>query len=756
MNHDAESTPQVSVLQEAETDPGGDRSRDYKQQLRIGDFQVDPGALMVQSVDGAVRLKPKAMAVLLELARQPGITVSRDELLDRVWENTYITPGVVGHAITALRRAFGDPLEQPAYIETIPRIGYRLIAPVEWIGAGLAPEGHIDPSASTPPGHAPVTASGSQQAGVAAARKYHRSAAWIAASAVAIVAIAIAAWWWWTRPLPGNQALKVADIRRLTFATGSENNPRLNSGGDWLVYALTARLGAKPELFLQSSYGTEAIALAQGDHAERPTWSPQGRRVAYAWREGARCELRIASIDDKSRQTVAPCPGDSLVYLDWNPADERVIAYTALQPGQAGGARLQLLRDQGGWHPIALDYERNAGTIDLFPRFSPDGRRIAFRRGSNPTSDIYLISAAGGPIVRVTTVRASIAGFDWLPDGSGLVFASDHEGRQELYTVNLADHAVASLGLVDASSPDIAAREWRMTYQMEDWRSALTEIPLQAGAQPRLLAPSSGRDQAATLSPDGRRAVFVSDRDGSSQLWSLDRASGKTERLTEHAGVRVDLPMISPDGQRILYVTRARGRHELWEYRFRGETRRRISAIPAALRNAVYASDGRSLWYVAWQGTRWTLFRCERRSADITCEGSPTTLPALRVERTRLDGVDVLVLASSLPSGGLEIVAENDLRPLHKVGMPPSDKWIVVDDAVWSLRDVDSTDADGITLYSTSLRDGKTRSLATFPGLRPLGLSSFQATPDRKALVLPTLTANSTDVGFARLVPATR
>lgn len=382
-------------------------------------------------------------------------------------------------------------------------------------------------------------------------------------------------------------------------------------------------------------------------------------------------------------------------------------------------------------------------------------QRIAFRRGSNPSSDIYLVSVDGGPVERLTEIRANITGFDWLPDSSGLVFASDHEGRQELYSVALADGTVTPLGLVDASSPDIAAHAWRMSFQMEDWRSTLTEVPLRAGTKPKALAPSSGRDQAAALSPDERRVVFVSDRDGSSQLWSLDRASGKTERLTDHPEVRIDMPTISPDGQRVLYATRSRGHHELWEYRFRDEARRRVAAISMSLRNAIYAGDGRSLWYVAWQGKRWALYRCERDSADKACNGKETSLSALRVERSRLAGVDVLVLASTVTAGGLEIVTEHGLHPLREVGLPPNDRWAVVDDAVWSLHATDDPDDGAIALNSTSLLDGTTRELARLSGLRPLGLTPFQATPDRKGLVLPTVTANSTDVGFARLVKPT-
>jgi Tol biopolymer transport system component len=572
-------------------------------------------------------------------------------------------------------------------------------------------------------------------------------------TALAVTGLAtLLALWWRDRHAPASPLLAIADVRRVTFATGLEVNPRLNAGGDWLVYTGAATLGAKPQLFLQSSYGTQARALAPGDHAERPAWSPEGRRVAYVWQEGHQCEIRIVNIDDGSRQTALRCAADSLIYLDWNPTDAGILAYTAVEPGQMGGVRVQLLSDDGGWRPKALAYERTTDNLDLYPRFSPDGRMIAFRRGANPNSDIYLMSVTGGRITRLTEVRARINGFDWLPDGSGLVLDSDHEGRQELYSVLLSDRVLRSTGLVDATAPDVAARDWHVTYQMENWQSSLAELPLRDGARPRLLAPSSGRDRAAALSPNGRRIVFVSDRDGSTQLWSLDIASGHTERLTRHENASLDLPVISPDGQRVLYIVRSRGRHELWEYRFDDESRQRLEENPASLRNAVYAADGQSIWYVAWQGTRWALFGCERRPGVIACVGKETPLSAWRVERTRMDGADVLLLASPhRPRRELEIVAEAGLRSLKKLRMPASDAWTVVDDTIWYLRGAGTDSADIPSLRAFSLTDGTDRTLATFPGLRPLGYTPFLVTPDRAHVILPTITENSTDIAFARI-----
>ena len=68
--------------------------------------------------------------LLRDLAQHPGETVSIDELLDRVWAGVVVTPDSVYQAVATLRRLLGDDPKQPRYIATVPRLGYRLIAPV--------------------------------------------------------------------------------------------------------------------------------------------------------------------------------------------------------------------------------------------------------------------------------------------------------------------------------------------------------------------------------------------------------------------------------------------------------------------------------------------------------------------------------------------------------------------------------------------------------------------------------------------------
>lgn len=99
--------------------------------LRIGAWRVDPLACeMARAGEESVRVEARTMRLLLHLASRAGEVVSIDELLDRVWTGVIVTPDSVYQAITSLRRQLGDDPKRPAYIATVPRLGYRLIAAI--------------------------------------------------------------------------------------------------------------------------------------------------------------------------------------------------------------------------------------------------------------------------------------------------------------------------------------------------------------------------------------------------------------------------------------------------------------------------------------------------------------------------------------------------------------------------------------------------------------------------------------------------
>ncbi len=108
--------------------------------LRIGDWLVNPLSGDLSRGEERVRLEARTMRLLLCLAERPGEVVSIDTLLSQVWSGVVVTPDSVYQAVAGLRRLLGDDAKQPAYIVTVPRLGYRLVAPVETqIGASAAP-----------------------------------------------------------------------------------------------------------------------------------------------------------------------------------------------------------------------------------------------------------------------------------------------------------------------------------------------------------------------------------------------------------------------------------------------------------------------------------------------------------------------------------------------------------------------------------------------------------------------------------------
>jgi TolB-like protein/DNA-binding winged helix-turn-helix (wHTH) protein len=107
--------------------------------LKIGDWHVDPTVGQISRKGESVRLEARTIRLLLCLAGRPGEVVSVDRLLDEVWSGVVVTPDSVYQAVTSLRRLFRDDAKQPNYIETVPRLGYRLVAPVgPWVDEAAA------------------------------------------------------------------------------------------------------------------------------------------------------------------------------------------------------------------------------------------------------------------------------------------------------------------------------------------------------------------------------------------------------------------------------------------------------------------------------------------------------------------------------------------------------------------------------------------------------------------------------------------
>ena len=103
--------------------------------IRFGPFALDPTSRELRKRGSLVKLQPQQLAVLLLLAERAGQIVSREEIHQHIWGNdTFVDfERGINFSINQIRAAFGDDADKPRYIETIPRRGYRFIAPLRTV-----------------------------------------------------------------------------------------------------------------------------------------------------------------------------------------------------------------------------------------------------------------------------------------------------------------------------------------------------------------------------------------------------------------------------------------------------------------------------------------------------------------------------------------------------------------------------------------------------------------------------------------------
>ncbi len=110
--------------------------------FRVGTWLVQPGLNTISQNGTTRQLEPKAIEVLVCLAQHPGETLPKEQLLKTVWPDTFVSDDVLVRSVSEIRRAFEDDARESKFIQTIPKRGYRLVAPIEPVNghSGLVAE----------------------------------------------------------------------------------------------------------------------------------------------------------------------------------------------------------------------------------------------------------------------------------------------------------------------------------------------------------------------------------------------------------------------------------------------------------------------------------------------------------------------------------------------------------------------------------------------------------------------------------------
>ncbi len=203
---------------------------------------------------------------------------------------------------------------------------------------------------------------------------------------------------------------------------------------------------------------------------------------------------------------------------------------------------------------------------DLNPRFSPDGKTIAFSSDREGGLDVYLIPGAGGDLKRLTQHSADDTVLGWSPDGKAVLFASQRgeDFMGKLYTVSVdggaSKNAGPDMGTAGTFSPDgtklainrKAQSYWRKYYRGA-YQSDVTVMDL-ASKTFKDLTEFDGMDSWPMWANDGR-IYFVSDRDPNAQsnLWYVPESGGDAVKVTDFKDGDVRFPSISSDGKTVVF-----------------------------------------------------------------------------------------------------------------------------------------------------------------------------------------------------------
>lgn len=569
----------------------------------FGPFRLDLTERRLLRSGTPVPLQPKAFGLLQVLVERQGHLVHKDELMGILWPDTVVDDSNLTQNVYVLRKALGSDEFGRAYLETVPRCGYRFIAPVRRMESGdqvsvarppsEAPQGFSVPLQSQPE---PVITTAEPNAGRRASRR-----PWIM-TALTTMAVATGLILLVTAGRPGSAAFESMEFTRITstgntmeatmsrdvehvayveMADGSQRirlrsadstvtlvesvdaefrGLRFSDDARYLYYVDAPHGGGTGTLRrIPIAGGTpEAIAsdvyTAPARIAAPPAFSPEGRSIAFVRAgDGRRLMVTPASGDGGERELIRVEAPEQVSHVAWSPNGE-LIAYTALTEHRSGEFHLRVLNlTEAEWRTVPLTNEW------LAPRglaWHPSGRSLFLiaRNRATRLDQILLVTLPRGHIQRVTNDINSYVGVTLASDARALL-TMQREMRYSIW-VGRPD------GVMTPVTPDGRRRDrlrniaWtpdsRLVYQMEVNGDSDLWLMDADGRNARQLTTGHGDEVMPVATPDGRYIVFASQRGGGEKfsLWRMNADGSNARRLVSAPGM---WPEVAADGSSVFF-----------------------------------------------------------------------------------------------------------------------------------------------------------------------------------------------------------
>ncbi|MCU0755302.1 MAG: winged helix-turn-helix domain-containing protein [Xanthomonadales bacterium] len=575
-------------------------SGDPLRPFQVGAWWVDPSLQQLQRGTEVRKLPPLQLKLLRVLALAAGQTLPREQLLDRVWARRLVNDETLSRGIADLRLALDDDARQPQYLVTVPKLGYRLIAPVCWATRPPAATSAEAPNADarlrdTAPGDdAPGVAPASRAAETAPAiepqpaEPSHTARPWLLLAGVALLAL-LAGTGILHRPASAHpdRVRQLLNAQPLTSAAGWERTPSFDHAGRLMAYSESATEG-QAHLRLRSRDGRIDRDYSAGSESGTtdlcPRFSPEDRDLLWTRHRQGSCELWRAPVLGGPAIPMGDCAAE-LSCPDWQ--DDWVVYSAPPIDAQHAAGLIRLNLHDGRREALSMP-SRSQGP-DLHPRFGADGE-IVFARGLE--GDRRLWRWRAGRLDPIGPPPGMLYGHAPLPEGGWLV-ASDVAGFRALVRIDPEQSGHVLLGARGARFPATAA-DGSLAYEIASYDANLYLHA--ADRAPRRLTVSQRYDAHPRLDPTGRWLLYQSNRDGAESLYLQDLREGGERRLALDPADRWAQPAWTFDGRGLSLSRYHEDRVDLWWYTLDTDRVRPLRAAPAGCHDAQPAHDGVWIW----------------------------------------------------------------------------------------------------------------------------------------------------------------
>jgi len=524
------------------------QSSNHSRMIRFGAFEADLETGELRKEGAKVSLQGQPFQVLGYLLNHAGELVTRDQLKSQIWpQDTFVDfDHALNTAITKIRVALGDNAERPIFIETLPRRGYRFVGVVQKpdIDAPTADDEELKPA--------------------------RRKLFWIA-TGVAVLLCAILVLWR-TRHHDSDASLPPLEVTPFISLHGFQGYPAFSPDGNQVAF--TRYEGEDAAIYTALIGGDTPLRLTTKSGVCCPTWFPDGRQIAFMRFSKNGLSINVISALGGAEKTLYTTqfaeqtgfPGRMCDHMDLSP-DGKWLAFGGANDVSYQRISLLSLDDlevKSLTSPKMPDY-------DCEPAFSPDGRSIAFERGSGGGMgrDLFVVPVTGGEPRRLTVENAWGGVPAWTPDGTEIIFPSSRGGLLNLWRISPnggSPRPVAGIGPV-AFAPSIPRRGNLLAYVHPIVNSSILQIRLSDETHPvgpatRLIT-SRGQNWRPSFSPDGKKVVFESDRLGYSDIWSCDSDGTNCAQLTSLHGT-AGTARWSPDGHHVVFELQLQHFYEIY------------------------------------------------------------------------------------------------------------------------------------------------------------------------------------------------